>query len=597
MTAEDEGAPRASGSDPRHGNDAPVLPPDYPRVREIGGGVLQIDTGHYGHPGTIGVFVLHLPKGGYALIETGPGSTLASVKDGLARAGLDERDLRFVLVTHIHLDHAGAAGALAQGGELVVHEIGAPHMIDPSRLLSSAKRIYGDEMDALWGTMHPVDAARVRAVRGGETLDLGGLRVRVLATPGHASHHVSYLLDDGTLFTGDSAGVRLQGASVVRPAVPPPDLDLEAWEASVRRMRDARPDRLVLTHFGVVEDADEHLALVPERNRAWANEVLRGMRANEDDDALVARMQRREDAELAQAGVLPGVRMRYKVTSDAAMTVMGLKRYWTKRHPERLEAPFPLDRTARIAVLASGRGSNLASLLAAFPPLAQNATEQAAAGGTDGRAPEGATNPLGAVTLVISNVEDAPALDKARGAGVRAAFVPWTSRDAFEAGVQQLLAEEQIDLVCFAGFMRILSPRFTERFAGRLLNIHPSLLPSFRGLHAQRQALVAGAQESGCTVHFVDAGVDSGRVVLQRRVPVLADDDETSLTERILREEHVAYPEAVTRVLDGRAFERGAASDERAAPTGERGQATDVRAEATGEREEDRARAADQEQG
>ncbi len=570
MTAEDEGAPRASGSDPRRDNDASLLPPDYPRIREIGGGVLQIDTGHYGHPGTIGVFVLPLPKGGYALIETGPGSTLASVEDGLARAGLDQRDLRFVLVTHIHLDHAGAAGALAQGGELVVHEIGAPHMIDPSRLLSSAKRIYGDEMDALWGTMHPVDAARVRAVRGGESLDLGGLRVRVLATPGHASHHVSYLLDDGTLFTGDSAGVRLQGANVVRPAVPPPDLDLEAWEVSVRRMRDARPDRLVLTHFGVVEDADEHLAQVPERNRAWANEVLRGMRANEDDDALVARMQQREDAELAQAGVLPGVRIRYKVTSDAAMTVMGLKRYWTKRHPDRLEAPFPLDRTARIAVLASGRGSNLASLLAAFPPLAQGSADGAAGGSTrglvaaetHGRAAEEAANRLGAVTLVISNVEDAPALDKARGAGVRAAFVPWTSRDAFETGVQQLLAEERIDLVCLAGFMRILSPRFTERFAGRLLNIHPSLLPSFRGLHAQRQALEAGAQESGCTVHFVDAGVDSGRVVLQRRVPVLEDDDETSLTERILREEHVAYPEAVTCVLDGRAFERAEEAEE-----------------------------------
>jgi len=382
----------------------------------------------------------------------------------------------------------------------------------------------------------------------------------------------------------------------VRPAVPPPDLDLEAWEVSVRRMRDARPDRLVLTHFGVVEDADEHLARVPERNRAWANEALRGMRANEDDGALVARMRRREDAELAQAGVLPGVRMRYKVTSDAAMTVMGLKRYWTKRHPERLEAPFPLDRIARIAVLASGRGSNLASLLAAFPPLAQGSADGAAGGstrglvaaGTHGRAAEETANPLGAVTLVISNVEDAPALDKAMGAGVRAAFVPWTSRDAFEAGVQQLLAEERIDLVCLAGFMRILSPRFTERFAGRLLNIHPSLLPAYRGLHAQRQALEAGAQESGCTVHFVDAGVDSGRVVLQRRVAVLEDDDETSLTERILREEHVAYPEAVTRVLDGRAFERGAASDERAAPTGERG-------EATAGHEEDRARAADQE--
>jgi formyltetrahydrofolate-dependent phosphoribosylglycinamide formyltransferase len=552
------------------------LPPDYPRVRDIGGGVVQIDTGHYGQPGTIGVFALPLPEGGFALIESGPGSTLASVEDGLARAGLDRADLRFVLVTHIHLDHAGAAGALAHDAELVVHEIGAPHMIDPSRLLASAERIYGDQMQALWGTMQPLDAARVRAVRGGETLDLAGLRVRVLATPGHASHHVSYLLDDGSLFTGDAAGVRLQGASTIRPALPPPEVDLEAWEASVRRMRDARPDRLVLTHFGVVADADAHLAEVPERNRAWADEVLRGMRAGEDDEALVARMQRREDAELARANVLPGVRMRYKVTSDAAMTVMGLQRYWTKRHPERLEASFPLDRPARIAVLASGRGSNLASLLAAFPPVragaagaveaepphaedgtvAQEGARGALHDGAGGAAPDdAAANPLGAVTLVISNVADAPALDKARAAGVRAAHVPWRTREAFEAGAQQLLVEERIDLVCLAGFMRILSAEFTERYAGRLLNIHPSLLPSFRGLHAQRQALEAGARESGCTVHFVDAGVDSGRVVLQRRVPVLSGDDEARLAERILREEHLAYPEAVTCVLDGRAFQ------------------------------------------
>src|SRR5690606_6624878 len=148
----------------------------------------------------------------------------------------------------------------------------------------------------------------------------------------------------------------------------PPELDLEAWEASVQRMRDSRPDRLVLTHFGVVDDADDHLARVPERTRAWAEEVLRGMRAGEDDATLVTRMQRREDDELAAAGVLPGIRMRYKVTSDAAMTVMGVTRYWTKRHPERLAAPFPLGRPARIAVFASGRGSNLGSLLAAFPP-------------------------------------------------------------------------------------------------------------------------------------------------------------------------------------------------------------------------------------
>jgi len=201
--------------------------------------------------------------------------------------------------------------------------------------------------------------------------------------------------------------------------------------------------------------------------------------------------------------------------------------------------PFPLGRTARIAVFASGRGSNLASLLAAFPPHAA---------ATDGR--------LGSITLVISNRSDAPALERARAAGVSAHHVRWDAlhgKAAFEREATTLLTEADIDLVCLAGFMRLLSPDFTERYAGRLLNIHPSLLPDFRGLHAQRQALEAGVDEAGCTVHFVDAGVDTGAPILQRKVPVLRGDTEESLTARILEAEHEAYPEAVRMVLKGEA--------------------------------------------
>ena len=205
-------------------------------------------------------------------------------------------------------------------------------------------------------------------------------------------------------------------------------------------------------------------------------------------------------------------------------------------------AAFPLGRTARLAVLASGRGSNLASLLAAFPPMAS------------GGRPETGQLQLGALELVISNKPDAPALSVARAAGVEAVYVPWDKshpRATFEAEVTRLLDLAGIDLVCLAGFMRLLSPAFTQRYAGRLLNIHPSLLPSFRGLHAQRQALAAGVSEAGCTVHFVDAGVDTGQTVVQARVPVLVGDTEATLSARILEAEHRAYPEAVTAVLTG----------------------------------------------
>lgn len=314
--------------------------PDFPRARQSDG-VWIVDTLHNGLPGTIGVFLVPLPEGGFAMVESGPGTTVENVAAGVAAAGWDLDELRFLLLTHIHLDHAGAAGALAArtGARVVVHAIGAPHMKDPSRLLKSAKRIYGDAMDVLWGPMEAVPEDSLLAVEGGEELELGGLHVEVLSTPGHASHHVSYLLPDGTMFTGDSAGIRLPGSTLTRPALPPPEVRLETWEESVARMRAARPRRLVLTHFGEVSEADAHLAELPERNRLWSEEVLAGLREGEDDEMLVRRVETLEDAELAAIRAPAGVRFRYKVTSDAAMTVMGLSRYWRKLHPERLDEP------------------------------------------------------------------------------------------------------------------------------------------------------------------------------------------------------------------------------------------------------------------
>ncbi|MEJ2290885.1 MAG: phosphoribosylglycinamide formyltransferase [Deinococcales bacterium] len=193
--------------------------------------------------------------------------------------------------------------------------------------------------------------------------------------------------------------------------------------------------------------------------------------------------------------------------------------------------PFPLPRPARIAVLASGRGSNLEALLRAFP----------------------AGDPVGEVRLVISNRASAAALAKAQAAGVEARHIPFRDPQAFAADAMQALDDAGIDLVCLAGFMRILPPSFVRRYQGRLLNVHPSLLPAFRGLQAQRQALDAGVRETGCTVHFVDEGVDTGGIIVQRRVPVLDGDTEETLAERIRAEEHRAFPDAVRLVLSGRA--------------------------------------------
>ncbi len=191
---------------------------------------------------------------------------------------------------------------------------------------------------------------------------------------------------------------------------------------------------------------------------------------------------------------------------------------------------FPLERPARLAVFASGRGSNLRALAAAFPP----------------------GDPLASVVLVVSNRRAAGALSLAEAHGIPAHAVPFGGdRERFEREADALLRTFGVDLVCLAGFMRVLSPAFTARYAGRILNVHPSLLPLFPGLHAQRQALSAGVRESGCTVHFVDAGVDTGAAIVQRRVPVLSNDTEQTLTARILAEEHRSYPEAVRLVLSG----------------------------------------------
>ncbi len=191
---------------------------------------------------------------------------------------------------------------------------------------------------------------------------------------------------------------------------------------------------------------------------------------------------------------------------------------------------FPLSRPARIGVLASGRGSNLEALLRAFP----------------------SGDPLGEVRLVISNRGSAAALEKARAANVDGRHIPFRDPQTFVDDAVEALDGAAVDLVCLAGFMRILPPSFVRRYRGRLLNVHPSLLPAFRGLHAQRQALEAGVAESGCTVHFVDEGVDTGGIIVQRRVPVLDVDTEDSLAERIRAEEHLAFPEAVRLVLTGR---------------------------------------------
>ena len=265
--------------------------------RPIANGTMLIDLDFQGTPGVIGAFLL---VGGdeVALIETGPTTTRAALERGIRAAGFAPQDISRLIVTHIHLDHAGAAGSLMRdypAMRLLVHPNGAPHLIDPERLVRSATRIYGDRMDALWGEVIGVDPDRVDIIRGGDTIVVAGRSLRVTDAPGHASTQV-VLLDEstGVLFTGDAAGARVAGTRYVCPTLAPPELDFAAWEATVQAMRDLRPATLALTHFGAFDDADRHLAeIMPgiAGQERLAREVLR---SEADVDRFTERLREME---------------------------------------------------------------------------------------------------------------------------------------------------------------------------------------------------------------------------------------------------------------------------------------------------------------
>jgi len=277
-----------------------------------------LDLRHLGRERVIGSYLLQTSDGP-ALFDCGPTTCVLELKARLAERGLDLRDIRHLLLSHIHLDHAGATGVLVrEHPELQVHvsEVGAPHLIDPERLERSARRLYGDEFDTLWGELAPVPEENVHVV-GSELLGL-----ECFPTPGHASHHVCYLDGDGTLYAGDAAGVRIQPARFVLPPTPPPEVDLEAWDTTLDEIERRGPQRLALIHFGVADDVARHLAEMRTRLHEWAGRVRDG--ASEDE------------FEAAAARDLGAEGDQYEQAMPFWQSYAGLKRYWDKR--EEVEA-------------------------------------------------------------------------------------------------------------------------------------------------------------------------------------------------------------------------------------------------------------------
>ncbi len=287
---------------------------------------------HFGVPGTIAAFLLPSADGP-VLVETGPDSTYPELVRGLEAAGTSPEQVRHVLLTHIHLDHAGAAWRLARlGATVYVHPVGAPHLADPSKLLTSARRIYGERMDTLWGRLEPIPGECLRLVEDGEVLRIGGLRLEALHTPGHATHHIAYRAD-GTVFTGDVGGVRIADGPVVPPC-PPPDIDLEAWRASIARLAVLDAEALYLTHFGRVTDVGSHLESLQRALESFASWVRERLHRGLEEGALVPLFEAYTEGFLAAQGCREPILTRYGLANPAFMSVAGLARYWRRREKE-----------------------------------------------------------------------------------------------------------------------------------------------------------------------------------------------------------------------------------------------------------------------
>lgn len=288
-----------------------------------------IDLHFLGRSGTVGAYLVPY-TGGCILVETGPGSTIQGLVAGVTDLGFTIENVTDVFLTHIHLDHAGASGWLAQHGSRIhVHENGAAHLINPEKLLASAGRLYGDKMDSLWGEFIPVSPDKIDIVHDGEVIKVGGLSIRALDVPGHASHHLAYLLGDAC-FSGDICGIRLSPQHYLSLPMPPPDLHLEKWRDSIRHIQAYNPARIIPTHFGIYPDAKWHLQAVLEaldEVEAWIEEHMPGNPSLED---LRQQFIEFEQARATKYGVTKSIIDGQQIANPSFFSADGIFRYWNK---------------------------------------------------------------------------------------------------------------------------------------------------------------------------------------------------------------------------------------------------------------------------
>lgn len=296
--------------------------------------ILIIDLEFLNLPNAIATFLIP-SEDGLILIESGPESTYEHLVKAIKEKGFNPDDIKHVLLTHIHFDHAGAAWKFAEkGAKIYVHPVGLPHLKDPERLWSSAKMIYGDDMDRLWGTMKPIHSDKLIAVDEGDEIPIGEHHFKVHYTPGHAIHHNAYQLGD-IVFAGDVGGIKIHNGPVVPPC-PPPNIDLGAWKNSIEKLKALHAKQLVLTHFGFVENPNNHLDALEKMLHDWANWMKPHYEANSNPAEITPKFVEYTKNQLRDLGVAEKDIDRYDKANPSWMSVMGLLRYWKLKDQGRL---------------------------------------------------------------------------------------------------------------------------------------------------------------------------------------------------------------------------------------------------------------------
>jgi glyoxylase-like metal-dependent hydrolase (beta-lactamase superfamily II) len=291
--------------------------------------VHTIDLNFRDIPGTIACYLIP-HRNGAVLIESGPGSTIPALQEGLKVLGFQLDDITDVLLTHIHLDHAGAAGWLAINGTRIhVHPLGAPHMSNPDKLLSSAKRIYGEMLDPLWGKFLPVPQEQISIPMDGEIIKINELEFQAIETPGHANHHYVYILGD-VCFSGDIGGVRLRGHRHLTLPMPPPEFHLEKWKDSIKRLRKEHLSFIAPTHFDLYDDPDWHLDALDralDEAEGWIKEI---MPTNPSIEELRLKLSEWEHKRVDHGVLDNDLETALYAANPPFISADGIHRYWNK---------------------------------------------------------------------------------------------------------------------------------------------------------------------------------------------------------------------------------------------------------------------------